>query len=187
MPTINATIFLAYKANECNKALVDFLLREKKMLKKFMILKVFLVKNVHKLDKKITKLPTMEWVTSNMNSQFIVGNSAIISTLEKTTRKSAESDSIESFWNDIMLSGGDDPNPEDEFARNIPSLVENISQQRNTKTKDKPEEESSEDAPAASSSSISSFEDDPLMKRFFENMETSPGESQYEDSNHDIS
>lgn len=184
MPAINATIFLAYKANECNKSLTSFLLREKKSFKHGINLTVFLVKNVQNIDKKITKLPTMEWVV-NGKKQFIVGNSAIIGTIEKNIKK-PDKDSVDAFWNDIMLSGGDDVSPEEEFTRNIPSLVENISQQR-MKKGEQDSTESEQPQQPESKGSISSFEDDPVMKRFYENMETSPGESQYENTNHDFS
>jgi hypothetical protein len=189
---IAATVFLAYKANSYNKAIIDFLLKHVKALKKNIGLKVILVKNVGKLNKAIKSLPAMEVVEED-SVKYVEGVSDIVSELGKVKPKVA-GDGMENYWNDIMMSGDNDPDPAEEFGKKLPSLAEAMTQQRNAQVPPKKvgngQERSHEEAgesqhrPASTGDSkpgsIASFEDDPLMKRFFENQETSPGEGAYE-------
>jgi hypothetical protein len=187
-----ATVFLAYKANSYNKAIIDFLLKNVKAIKETITLKVILVKNPGKLNKAIKSLPTMEWVEDG-SPKYIVGVAGIVSALGTKPKKKPETDGMETYWNSIMMSGDNDPDPSEEFGRKLPSLAEAMTQQRNSQTPQKKagnmQERSHEEGdghlphqPLGDSKpgSVASFEDDPLMKRFFENQETSPGEGEYE-------
>jgi hypothetical protein len=191
-----ATVFLAYKANAYNKTLTEFLVKNAKAIKKDIALKVLLVKNVGKLNKAIKSLPAMEWV-ENDSAKYIVGVSDILAMLEKP-RPKAPGDGMDKYWLDIMMSGDNDPDPNEEFGRKLPSLAEAMTQQRSVQSQAKKgsgQQRSHEDEDAfeghgggghggdshGGDGSVASFEDDPLMKRFFENQETSPGESAYEE------
>lgn len=167
-------IFVKHSNSKCNKELLSYLLQHKQRLKKEYNIKVIIIYEymIPKLDKKITKLP----VFIN-NGNIITGNEAIINYIKPKQNKQI-SDDIHSFWNNEIISGGDDE------LEDVSEEIKNKTLDRMMERKEsipvvrkKKETIENTDVPLNTDMSISDMDTDPIMRKYWENLESSPGDN----------
>ena len=191
---MDARILIKNSTSKCNKELLTWLHSNINTLKKKMSLKVIIVyENLYpKLENKIKKLPALV-----INGNLITGNNAIKTQLSNVAGASGVSkkkqiidggsDDLMDYWNAEMHSGADD-NCDDETEDMMDQIKKRaldmtMTHKENLNKKPKRKETIVSSArqdniqldiikPDKISDMVSG---DPMMQKFWENQETSPG------------
>jgi hypothetical protein len=194
-------ILLKYSASQCNKDILYFLSSNINEIQQSIPLKVIIVYDemINKLGGKIKKLPAMVYA-----SQIIVGNADIqkfisdkigqgkngnsnnsvkskVEGLQSTTNND-----LNDFWNSEMHSGEDESNTgegSDEMVETMKSRALNQTLQHNEQLKPRTKKResvmtTSDDSNMSLSTdndNISQMDDDPIIQKFWENQESTPG------------
>lgn len=177
-------ILIKYSTSKCNKDLLDHLHRNIEDIKKRFDLAVVIVYDelIPKLGNSIKKLPILI-----VNNHSIVGNEEIKKFLtvkhNKTVKKAVkrdDNDDLNDFWNDEMHSNLDNDIEEND----VMEKVKHIALEQTVKYKDdsrKKKEKKREPEDNIKTENISSdkisdmVNEDPIMKKFWENQESTPG------------
>lgn len=187
---MDARILLKCSASKCNRDLLSFLHSRHKTIKKGFKLKVIIVYDdiIHKLGKGgIKKLPVMI-----INGKAITGSTAIQKRLSQCDSKTPsasvassidEGCNLEDYWNQEMHSGEDDTNENDLMEQVKNRALEQSIHHRESSTKSSHKKD-----PTIASDhmdniimddiggdKVSDLESDSIMKKFWENQESTPG------------
>jgi hypothetical protein len=184
---MEARVLIKYRTSKCNKSLLAFLQNNAAAIKKRVNLRVVIVYDelYPKLKGKVSKLPALI-----LNGALITGNNAIQGRLgglikDATTGKAPApapiGDDLESFWNDEMNSGVDE-----EYADDKADKVRSRAMDAAMETRKQSTKKTKRIAPAVSNPGDAArmdniqpdkisemIDDDPIMRKFWENQETS--------------
>jgi hypothetical protein len=187
---MDARILLKYSASRCNKELLSFLHENIDTINGKFKLKVIIVYDdlIPKLKNKVNKLPVLI-----INGKPVTGNSAIRQHLTskveqggKDNSKGMESCDLENYWHNEMRSGVDEDS-DDNLMDIVKSkaLEQSIHHRENSKAIASKGSKKNTVKPTTRQESIklkgvdrdkiSDIEEDPFMKGFWDNQETTPG------------
>ena len=179
-----ARILIKYSTSKCNKDLLDYLHRNIEDIKQRFDLAVVIVYDelISKLGNDIKKLPVLI-----VKNRGIVGNEEIQKFLmvknnkvvKKVVRRD-NSDELNDFWNDEMHSKIDNDIEENDIMDKVKHVaLEQTMQYKEDSQKKKDKKREPEDnikTENISSDKISDMvNEDPIMKKFWENQESTPG------------
>jgi hypothetical protein len=190
---IQARILIKHNPSKCNKELLDFLHRNLKTIKKRFNLKIIIIYDdlIPKLPKTIKRLPVL--ITSGSAT---TGNNAIrqklIAVLGTTKVESTEQvkdmgiSDLQDYWNSEMHNGTDNDSPGDDAMDNVKNKAleasikhqESVSKQKKRVTAPLVTNNREENIQLEhiQSDKISDLVDnDPVMQKFWDNQETTPG------------
>lgn len=162
-----ANILVKHSASKCNEELMNFLHDNIKKINSKYNLKVIIVYNemLPKLKNKITALPVMI-----KGETLITGNAAIKKEIMTASSISDSSDSLQDFWNSEIHSAGDNVDEEDDLMDKAKTkALERAMDQKNQPTTVKPRISNN-----IKQKEINIVDDDPFMKKYWENQEESP-------------
>jgi hypothetical protein len=188
---MNASILIKHSTSKCNKELLQFLHQNIALIKKKYILKIIIVYDdmIPKLGKNIKQLPLLI-----VGGNSIVGNAAIHqhlapsvgeSTVIGKTPKDVSNCDLDDYWNKEMHSGVDnDMDENDDLMDAVKRRA--MDQTQHHQETNKPKKKKCE--PIVSSTRRDNIQlqnvgdkisdivsDDPVMKKFWENQECTPG------------
>ena len=190
---MDARILLKYSTSACNKDLLQFLQQNVKLIKKQFDLKVLVVYDelIPKLGKNIKKLPLLiingKAITGNtaIRQKLLAGSDADITSTPAVKKKASACD-LEDYWNEEMHSGKDNEMDESEDLMEAvkqraldQSMVHQESINKKEKRRDPIVSSARQDniqLDNVSGDKISDMvNDDPMMKKFWDNQEATPG------------
>jgi hypothetical protein len=189
---MDTRILLKYNPSKCNNELIRFLNQNIEKIKKKLSLKIIIVYDdlIPLLVNNIKKLPLL--INKDVS---ITGNTAIMHQLLKSIEdsntnyklpKDKEDYDLEKYWNKEMHSGVDDEVDEaDDLMNSVKRQAFDQSIQHRDRIKTEPKKKSpitpntrqdNIKLENINSDKISDMlDDDPMMKRFWENRESTPG------------
>lgn len=184
---IEAKILVKHSASKCNKELLDFLHKNIKTIKKAYGIKVIVVYDdlVSKLPKKIKRLPVLI-----LKGTLLTGNEAIFQRFKETFTNKPKpptitvSEDLQDFWHKEMHNGGDNENPDDVIMESVKNkALETTMRRQEARPKQRRRHNSVKSNGGGNikldnlqSSKISDLVgDDPIMKKFWDNQESTPG------------
>lgn len=185
---MDAHILIKCSVSKCNQELLSWLHSNICSIRKSLKLKIVIIfEDLYpKLGGRIKKLPALL-----LDGRVIIGNSAIKKQLSiiNTSRNSAPTgtdDDLMDYWNSEMHSGVDNEcTEEDDLMDQIKKRALDVSMSRRDGMKQKPKRRETIVSSARQdnvkldnikSDKISNMvHDDPMMQKFWENQETSPG------------
>ena len=172
-------ILLKHSASACNKELVDFLIRNKKRINSTEKLVVVIVYDalIDKLQGKITNLPVL--IT---NGVVITGTSTIISSLsDKKIQQPTPTTSIAEFWKSEMTSTEDNAETnemdaaKDKAYTTMGHRAKSMKDAHKNPSNIKASVSSYNNTNVTVNENIGSMDSDPIMKKFWDNQEYTPG------------
>jgi vacuolar-type H+-ATPase subunit F/Vma7 len=189
---IQARILIDYKSSKGNKDLLEFLHNNINSIKKKINIKVIIVYNdlIPKLPKNVKRLPVM--ITTGLSTVGVKNiKQKIINSIGTTDVKSKDHvkdmgvSDLQDFWDSEMHNGKDNDNNDDNVMESVKNKAMEVSIQRQESTpkqKKKLEpivsnnrEENIQLEQIQSEKISDMVDDDPMMKKFWDNQEATPG------------
>lgn len=181
-------ILIKYSTSKCNRDLLDFLHRNIEYINKRFDLAVVIVYDelIPKLCDGIKKLPILivknRGIAGNeeIKKFLMVKKNETVKNNVKRTSNRDDSDDLNDYWNSEMHSNLDNDNEENDVMEKVKHMaLEQTVQYKEDSNKKKDKKRESEDnvkTENISSDKISDMvNEDPIMKKFWENQESTPG------------
>jgi hypothetical protein len=170
---ITANILMKHSASTCNKELLSYLHENINRINRNYNLKVVIVYNemLPKLKNRISSLPALL-----IGDTVTIGNSNIKNRLETSRRQPAmENDSLDDFWNAEIRAEGDNVDEEDGVMEKAKTRALEMAMSQKKQPTKAPTKKTSLPLSSKKIREAKIVDDDPFMRKYWENQEESPG------------